>query len=153
MIIDDQGLLAFDPNLYPKPVFDKVKDDLIENLDKEFQVLGLMVSGSPLEKYKKEIKESKAIKIEEIAESKGNFKVFAIVKAVRKRVTKKSETMAYITVYDETSDIELTVFPETYLKSSKVLKKNNLVVIDGYLRVNGEVSVQNIVDIKEFVHE
>ena len=153
MIVDDQGLLAFDPKLYPKPAFKKEQDNLIENLDKEFQVLGLMVSGSPLDNYKKEIKETKAIKIEQIAESKGTIKFFAIVKAVRKTVTKKSQAMAFISVYDETSEIELVVFPEPYLKAAKALKKNNIVVIEGYLKNDGDFSVKSVTDVKEYVHE
>jgi len=151
--LDDQGLLAFDPNLYPKPEFKRVNDDLIENLDKEFQALGLMVSGSPLEKYKKEIKDSKAIKIEEIDDSTGDVKVFAIIKNIRKTVTKKNQAMAFISVYDETSEIELVLFPETYLKSAKALKKNHIVVIDGYKNRKGEFSVTLVKDIKELVNE
>ena len=152
LALDDQGLLAFDPNLYPKPSFEKVEDDLIENLDKEFQVLGLMVSGSPLDNYKKEMKENKAIPIEQIENSKGKVTVFAIIKNIRKVVTKKGQAMAFISVYDETSEIELTLFPETYLKSMKAIKKNHIVVIDGYLRTNGEFSVDLVRDIKELTN-
>lgn len=152
-VLDDQGLFAFDPNLYPKPAFEKVNDNLIENLDKEFQVLGLMVSGSPLENYKKEMKEVKAVPIEEIQNSKGSIKVFAIIKNIKKHITKKGQTMAFVNVYDESSETEIILFPETYLKSSKALKKNHIVVIDGYLRSNGELSVKLVTDIKEFLNE
>ena len=151
--LDDQGLLAFDPNLFPKPAFERVNDNLIENLDKEFQVLGLMVSGSPLDNYKKIIKENKGIKIEDIPNSKGKVKVFAILKNIKKILTKKNQNMAFINVYDETSEIELTLFPEAYLKSIPALKKNHIVVIDGYERANGEFSVDLIKDIKEYVNE
>ena len=146
-------MLAFDPNLYPKPSFGRVNDNLIENLDKEFQVLGLMVSGSPLENYKKERKDAEAIMIEEIDQSNGDVKVFAIVKNIKKVITKKSQPMAFVNVYDETSEIELTLFPETYAKSMKSLKKNHIVVIDGYLRRNGEFNVNSVADIKEFLNE
>lgn len=152
-VLDDKGLLAFDPNLYPKPSFGRVNDNLIENLDKEFQVLGLMVSGSPLENYKKERKDAKAIMIEEIDQSNGDVKVFAIIKNIKKVITKKSQPMAFVNVYDETSEIELTLFPETYAKSMKSLKKNHIVVIDGYLRRNGEFNVNSVTDIKEFLNE
>ena len=153
VVLDDKGLLAFDPNLYPKPSFGRVNDNLIENLDKEFQVLGLMVSGSPLENYKKERKDAKAIMIEEIDQSNSDVKVFAIIKNIKKVITKKSQPMAFVNVYDETSEIELTLFPETYAKSMKSLKKNHIVVIDGYLRKNGEFNVNSVTDIKEFLNE
>ena len=153
LALDDQGLLAFDSNLYPKPAFEKVEDDLIENLDKEFQVLGLMVSGSPLDNYKKQIKEAKAIPIEQIPNAKGDVTVFAIIKNIKKHITKKGQPMAYVSIYDESSEIEITVFPETYLKSMKVLKKNHIVVIDGYIRYDGELGVNLIRDIKELTNE
>lgn len=151
-VLDDQGLLAFDPNAFPKPVFDHVEDDLLENLNKEFQVLGLMVSASPLDKYKKEMKELKAVPIEEIENSTGEIKIFAILKNIKKITTKKSQAMAFISVYDETSEIELTLFPETYLKSFKALKKNHIIVIEGYLKKNGEFNVTIVKDVKELIN-
>lgn len=151
-VLDDQGILAFDPNLYPKPVFKRVEDDIIENLNKEFGVLGLMVSASPLDKYKKEIKENNAINLEQIDDSHGTVKVFAIIKSIKKIVTKKKQAMAYISVYDETSEVELTLFPETYLKSMKAIKKNNIVIVEGYQRNNGEFNVNSVIDIKELTN-
>ena len=151
-VLDDQGILAFDPNLYPKPVFKRVEDDIIENLNKEFNVLGLMVSASPLDKYKKERKDANAVTLEQIGDSHGNIKVFAIIKSIKKIVTKKKQAMAYISVYDETSEVEFTLFPETYLKSMKAIKKNNIVVIEGYQRNNGEFNVNSVIDIKELTN-
>ena len=151
--LDDQGLLAFDPKLYPKPSFERVEDDLIENLDKEFQVLSLMVSGSPLENYKKEMKEAKATPIEQLENAKGKVTIFAIIKNIRKHVTKKNQAMAFVNIYDESSELEIVLFPEAYLKSMKSLKKNHIVVVDGYLKSDGQLSVNEVKDIKEFINE
>lgn len=151
--LDDQGLLAFDPKLYPKPTFERIEDDLIENLDKEFQVLSLMVSGSPLENYKKEMKEAKATSIEQLANTHGKVTVFAIIKNIRKHITKKNQAMAFVSIYDETSELEIVLFPEAYLKSMKSLKKNHIVVIDGYMKNDGQLSVNELKDIKEFINE
>lgn len=148
-ILDDKGLLALDPKMFPKPEFDYVKDDLLENLDKEFQVLGLMVSGSPLESYKDKIVKYKAISLEDLQNATGSFKVFAIIKNIKKIVTKKSQNMAFITVYDENAETELTIFPEVYVKSMKALKKNHIVMIDGYVRKDGDINVDMVVDVKE----
>lgn len=151
--LDDQGLLAFDPNLYPKPTFERVEDDLIENLDKEFQVLSLMVSGSPLENYKKEMKEAKATSLEQLVNTHGKVTIFAIIKNIRKHITKKNQAMAFVNIYDETSELEIVLFPEAYLKSMKSLKKNHIVVIDGYMKSDGQLSVNELKDIKEFINE
>ena len=151
--LDDQGLLAFDPNLYPKPTFERIEDDLIENLDKEFQVLSLMVSGSPLENYKKEMKEAKATSLEQLVNTHGKVTIFAIIKNIRKHITKKNQAMAFVNIYDETSELEIVLFPEAYLKSMKSLKKNHIVVIDGYMKSDGQLSVNELKDIKEFINE
>lgn len=133
-LLDDQGLLSIDPNFLPKPTIIKTEDDLLDNLNREFNALGLMVSGSPLDAYQSKIKNLKAIKLDQISASTGDVKVVAIVKGIKKITTKKKTQMAYVTVYDDTSEMELTVFPEAYAKSISSLKKNNIVVINGYYR-------------------
>ena len=133
-LLDDQGLLSIDPNFLPKPTIIKTEDDLLDNLNREFNALGLMVSGSPLDAYQSMIKNLKAIKLDQISASTGDIKVVAIVKGIKKITTKKKTQMAYVTVYDDSSEMELTVFPEAYAKSVSALKKNNIVVINGYYR-------------------
>ena len=118
----------------PKPTIIKTEDDLLDNLNREFNALGLMVSGSPLDAYQSKIKNLKAIKLDQISASTGDIKVVAIVKGIKKITTKKKTQMAYVTVYDDSSEMELTVFPEAYAKSVSALKKNNIVVINGYYR-------------------
>ena len=133
-LVDDQGLLAIDPSFLPKPTLSKTNDDFLENLNKEFNALGLMVSGSPLDAYKSEIKALKAIKLDQVESSSGDVKVVAIIKNVKKVTTKNKKQMAFVTVYDETSEKEFTVFSDAYEKSISALKKNNIVVISGYYR-------------------
>ena len=133
-LLDDQGLVSIDPNFLPKPAIIKTEDDLLENLNKELNALGLMISGSPLDAYKEKIKAIKAIKLDQISSTAGDIKVVGIIKNIKKITTKKKEQMAYVTIYDDTSELELTVFPEAYAKSVSSIKKNNVVVVDGYYR-------------------
>ena len=134
MLESDQGLFANDLNFLPKPQYQRTDDDLLDNLNREFNALGLMVSGSPLDAYQSKIKNLKAIKLDQISASTGDIKVVAIIKGIKKITTKKKTQMAYVTVYDDSSEMELTVFPEAYAKSVSALKKNNIVVINGYYR-------------------
>ena len=109
-----------------------------------------MVSGSPLQAYQTKIKALKAIPLEEITSSSGNIKTVGIVKNIKKITTKKKQQMAYITVFDDTLEIELTVFPEAYAKSVSSLKKNNIVVVDGYYRsVKDEFNVTLVTSLEE----
>ena len=149
-LLDDQGLVSIDPNFLPKPSIIKTEDDLLENLNREFTALGLMVSASPLDAYKTKIKSLKAIHLDQINTSTGDVKVVGIIKTIKKITTKKKEQMAYITVYDDTLELELTVFPEAYKKSVSSLKKNNIVVIDGYYRsFKDEFSVTQVTSLEE----
>ena len=58
--------------------------------------------------------------------------------------------MCYITIYDDTREIELTVFPEAYAKSVSSIKKNNIVVVEGYYRyIKDEFSVSLVSSLEE----
>ena len=149
-LLDDQGLVSIDPNFLPKPSIIKAEDDLIDNLNREFNALSLMVSGSPLDAYKNKIKAIKALKLDQISSSTGDIKVVGIIKNVKKVTTKKKEQMAFITIFDDSLEIELTIFPETFRKSVSAIKKNNIVVIDGYYRsFKDEFSVTQVTSLED----
>ncbi len=153
-LIDDQGLVAIDPSFLPKPVITKTDDDFMDNLNREFNALGLMVSGSPLDAYASEIKNLKAIKLDQIDSTTGDIKVVGIVKNVKKITTKKKQQMAFVTIYDDTCEKELTVFADAFERSSSVLKKNNIVVVDGYFRsLKQEFSIKQITKLEANKHE
>ena len=149
-LLDDEGLVSIDPNFLPKPSIIKTDDDLLDNLNREFHALGLMVSGSPLDAYQEQIKKIKAYKLDQISSTSGDIKLVGIIKNIKKITTKKKQQMAYITVYDDTIEIELTVFPDAYAKSVSSIKKNNIVVIDGYYRsFKDEFSVTQVTSLEE----
>ena len=58
--------------------------------------------------------------------------------------------MAFVTIYDDTSELELTVFADAFAKSFSSLKKNNIVVVDGYYRnMKQEFSVSEITSLED----
>ena len=149
-LLDDQGLLSIDPNFLPKPTIIKTEDDLLDNLNREFNALGLMISASPLDAYKSKIKALNAVSLDQINTTSGDIKVVGIIKNIKKITTKKKEQMAYITIYDDTTELELTVFPEAYAKSVSSIKKNNIVVVNGYYRsFKDEFSVTLVTSLEE----
>ena len=149
-LLDDKGLVAIDPNFLPKPTLIKTEDDLLDNLNREFNSLGLMVSASPLDAYKSKILSLKAIPLEQINTTSRTVKTVGIVKSIKKITTKKKQQMAYVTVYDDTLEMEFTVFPDAYAKSVSALKKNHIVVIEGYYRsFKDEFSVTQITSLED----
>ena len=149
-LLDDEGLVSIDPSFLPKPTLIKAEDDFLDNLNREFNALSLMVSGSPLDAYKAKINSLKAISLDQINSSSGDIKTVAIIKSVKRITTKKKQEMAYITVYDDTLEVEFTVFPDAYAKSVSSIKKNNIVVIEGYYRsFKDEFSVTQITSLED----
>lgn len=141
------------PNMFAKPSFIRVEDDPLDNLNREFNVLNLMVSGSPLGLVKDKIKKLKAIPISEIASSKGNIKVVAVLKSFRRTKTKNNTDMAFITIYDESSEMEAAIFEEA-LKVSSSLRRNKIVLIEGYYNfTRGSLNVNKLTNLEDIKDE
>jgi DNA polymerase-3 subunit alpha len=114
-----------------KPLLREENDDPLENLDKEYEALGIMLSNNPLH-FKKDLLVAKNVTpILDAFNGSDTFKVAGIVKSKKTITTKKGQTMAFIKIFDETGDLEIIVFPDLYLKHVLTLVKNNIVVIEG----------------------
>ena len=103
-----------------------LKSDL-ENLDKEYDALGIMLSNNPLH-YKTDILNAKNVTPIVTAKEEYSAKIAGLVRSVKTISTKKGATMAFINLVDETGDIELTLFPETYVNGLPLLEKNSLII-------------------------
>jgi len=108
----------------------------------EKQLLGLYVSGHPLEKDKaKIIAKGLDIKTAKNAAS-GVRKVIGIVDAIKEIQTKKGDTMAFVTLSDFSDSIELVVFPDAYREHKELLGDDAILQVVGKLnRRDGEVSI------------
>ena len=62
---------------------------------------------------------------------KGYINGFALIKRVKQIRTRKGDPMAFATVFDETSELELVIMPNTFYKYSKLLNKGNYIFFDG----------------------
>jgi len=95
---------------------DAPKAEMRDKLCWEKELLGLFVSGHPLEKYreviiKKDIDIKRAIQNMKDGES---VVLAVIVNEVRLIQTKNNETMAFVTISDFSDTAEAVVFPRTY---------------------------------------
>ena len=127
-------------SLLPAPPID-MKDQLAW----EKELLGLYISGHPLEKFR-EIINKKDINIKKALETKKDDEsvvLAVIVTAVRPIQTKKNETMAFVTIADFSGSAELVVFPRTYKECATLLQ------IDKCLAVKAKISTRN--DEKGFI--
>ena len=122
---DDQLNIGFSDIVQPYLIKDY--DDPLENIDKEYEVLGIMLSDNPL-RYKKDILNAKNVLPIVEAKEEYNATIAGMIRSVKKIATKKGNNMAFIRINDETDEIELTLFPDAYLEAFSLLEKNNLVI-------------------------
>jgi DNA polymerase III subunit alpha len=126
---------------------------LHEKLLWEKELLGLYISGHPLDKYR-EILEKRPVNVasikakvaKSIAEEKKLGEVMVVVGCIIEEVrvikTKKNEDMAFIRIADLTGSMEAVCFPKTYVKWKAIVIPDKLVVIKGKLSDrNGEASI------------
>ena len=107
-----------------------------------------MLSSNPLRLKADILKEKHVIDIN-IAKEKENAIIAGLIKSVKTITTKKGTTMAYVGLYDESDEIELRVFPELYISSRSLLKKNNIIIVkinrqkykDEYVYISDEISM------------
>jgi len=96
----------------------------------EKELLGLYISGHPLDKFRT-ILDKQNINIKRIKEETETVKkaidggkpIGGIIEEIREIMTKKNESMAFIKIADFTGSIDAVVFPKTYAQI-----KNNLAV-------------------------
>ncbi|MFZ1075185.1 MAG: DNA polymerase III subunit alpha [Minisyncoccia bacterium] len=112
---------------------------LLDKLVWEKELLGIYVSGHPLDAYEEKTKKA-FLNIAKIkAEPQSGMLIIlpVLVSVVRSFLTKSGEKMAFITVEDKSDSIEAVVFP-------KLLKEHSSSVVAGAcILVKGKVSVRN----------
>lgn len=125
--------------LKPAPEMDRD-----EKLKREKELLGLYVSGHPLDKHRDKLK-GRTMTIERI---KGGLRegmiavVSGIIEEAKPLLTKGGDRMMFLKMADFTGNIEVVIFPRTYQGSKNLLLANNCVAIKGRVsKRNGGISV------------
>ena len=139
-----------DDSLIPPPELLHVEDNPLDNLNDEYEALGIMLSSNPLS-YREDLYEKyHLIPLSEANEEKGTFKVMGIVKSVKVINTKKGTPMAFVKIFDQGGEFETTIFSDLYSDYMQYIKKNNILLLEGSNRYSkGETSF--IVNTIEYV--
>ena len=115
-----------------------------EKLKWEKELLGLYVSGHPLDQYKEKLqKRSMSISDMKAKVMPGATTVAAgMVEDVRVILTKSGDQMAFIKLMDETGSIEAVIFPKSFVEYKNILKPESCIALKGRLsNRNGELSL------------
>lgn len=104
-----------------------------EVLAMEKEILGLYVSGHPLDEYREELSRQTSLTISELTADHDQEQVTigGIITRVKLSSTKKGEMMAYLTVEDLSESIEVLVFPRVLEQYRQFVVQDMLIVIRG----------------------
>ncbi len=153
--IDDSeniiGNIYPDINEYPKK----------NMLSMEKEMLGLYISGHPLEEYKSELQasvtittaeltpenEEEAQDIERNSELDGKRAIMGgIIVSVKQKTTKTNNMMAFVELEDLYGTLEIIVFPKIYDRFKSLLVQDTIVLVEGRISQKEEEAAKIICD-------
>ena len=146
-----------------------------ELLAMEKEMLGLYISGHPLEAYRKIIEQEATIntlRMKEISDVESNenselqeqdlpryrdgqvVRIVGIIDSVKKKYTKTNKIMAFTTIEDLYGQCEIIVFENCYQMCSSYLMEGSIVVVEGRLSIREDEDVKIVANkIVEFKGE
>jgi DNA polymerase-3 subunit alpha len=115
----------------------------IQKLTWEKELLGVYVSGHPLDEFQAELDKRPSIASIKQDNRNGIPVVTAgMISSVRELLTKKGDKMAFIMLENHTDQIEMVAFPKTYTELKNILTVGNCIAVKGKLTIrNDEPSV------------
>ena len=123
--------------------------NVMEKLSKEKEVIGIYISGHPLDDYKTEIKyfcNAKLEILQDLSKLEGKELTFAgIITDVQHRISKNGKPWGMFTFEDYSDAYEFRLFNEDYLKFRHFLIPNTFLYIKTMMRrpwQNGDIRVQ-----------
>lgn len=133
---DLQQLGLFDEHLdlLPPPELPEVEEySREERLALEHELIGLYISGHPLDEYRPILEHPKVTKISTLNEKAEQETVFiaGMVRELKPISTRKGDPMAFATLEDKSHPVEIIFFPKVYAPLRFTLKTGALIMIEG----------------------
>lgn len=111
-----------------------------EILEMERELLGLYLSGHPLDGYRKALPRLTTHTLAELEECRDGERVSiaGMITHVKPITTRKGEPMAFVTAEDWSRQVEVILFPRTYQKYRPLLQTDRPVRISGRINLHEE---------------
>ena len=122
-----------------------------ELLSMEKEMLGIYISGHPLDKIREQIENISTINTlqmlqmseeNSMKEDGKQVKYAGIITSIKKKYTKRNTLMAFMTVEDLYGSTEIIVFDSCYSKAQNILLEENIILIDGRLSIREDEPVK-----------
>jgi len=129
----------------------------LERLKGELEATGLYITGHPMDSYKDAVARKATHNILQLtAEGKkiptGQVRVAGIITWMKTITTKKKQLMAFLTLEDQYSSIEVTVFPRAYEAYATQLTEGAAILVYGKIE-DGNFGRKLIADNLSFLSE
>ncbi|MEK7576702.1 MAG: DNA polymerase III subunit alpha [Patescibacteria group bacterium] len=115
----------------------------MQKLNWEKELLGLYLSGHPLDALAKTAPSAKSIKTIKEKMNRSNVKIVCILSAVKRILTKQGEPMVFLKLQDASDEIEGVAFPSTLKMYGHLLEPDKCFLIEG--KVNERNGVPSMI--------
>ena len=146
------AMLDEDDNAARIPIPSMPERSRAELMAMERETTGIYISGHPMDDYRKFLKGTHVVPIGSLMEEENTFRddqivsVAGIVQAVKMKTTRNNSVMAYVTVEDDTSSIEMLAFSNVLNQFGNFLQENSPVVITGRLSLRDDKEPQIVIN-------
>ena len=110
-----------------------------EKLDYESTLLGIYVSGHPLDKYQDIIEQLSSMNLSQIQDIPGDSKrdvvIAGLITSKKNILTKKGDKMCFAQLEDLNGKIECIVFPRVFAENEQILSETDPVVMTGQVNL------------------
>ncbi len=119
-----------------------------ELLSGEKQTTGLYISGHPMDRYRRDLRRTKAIPIRAVTGEDADCRdgdtvtVCGIVQSVVTKTTRNNSLMAYVTLEDDSASVEVLVFSSVLNRFESLLQEGGAVAIEGRVSLRDEKPTQ-----------
>jgi len=117
-----------------RPAYTEIEDfSQIQRLADEKELLHMYVTDHPIKQYRRKLSLQNVITIQRVKQMDINrqVKTAVIMQNIKKIHTRRGDSMAFVTVADETDEIEGVVFPALYRQINPWLQEEEIVCIVG----------------------
>lgn len=105
----------------------------LKKLSLEKEVLGMYVSSHPLADFREQLRLNNLLSIRDVRVLKGknNVRGCVVVHEIKTIRTKRGDPMAFLTLGDETGEIDAVIFPTVYRDVNRWISEEMIVIVKG----------------------
>jgi DNA polymerase-3 subunit alpha len=113
---------------------------VMQQLELERELLGIFLSGHPLDAFEQLLEDGEVTSIVHLLElpDHSDVHVAGMVVSIKTILTKKGQQMAFIELEDRIDKVEVVLFPETWKRFGSFVNKGSLLLIKAKLQQQDE---------------